>query len=71
MTSYLISYLYPKNVDICQRQEIDVAILGRDRKVVTVKCSRTPTGISIHLASSSFCKNTKSLQSKAFWVDVV
>ena len=40
MTSYLISYLYPKNVDICQRQEIDVAIPGRDRKVVTVKCSR-------------------------------
>ena len=59
MTSYLISYLYPKNVDICQRQEIDVAILGRDRKV-TVKCSRTPTGISIHLASfPSFAVTSK------------
>ena len=61
MTSYLISYLYPKNVDICQRQEIDVAILGRDRKeVVTVKCSRTPSGISIHLASfPSFAVTSK------------
>ena len=26
MTSYLISYLYPKNVDICQSQD---AILGK------------------------------------------
>ena len=35
MTSYLISYLYPKNVDICQSQD---AILGKAQIESSRKC---------------------------------